>query len=149
MKCNHDCLNCKFADCIENDLPDEMVKLSLEEYETSNLVDEWAINAKEEISDSYTRNTKRGRPSKTLTEKQKTKKLYYLQNKERIAAYQKKYAKEHAKELKAKRNTEEHRAYMREYMRKRNADKKYIEERKKKAHESYLKRKQQLIEDVG
>lgn len=93
MKCNHDCFNCPYETCVEDDL-------SAEEIALSEWLDNIAEKENEVDSNAVIRTGKRGRPKKLFPKceseaykkarLQKSKEYYRKHRAERIA-YQKAY----------------------------------------------------------
>jgi hypothetical protein len=97
MKCNHDCFNCSYKECIEDDLTPEEIAIS-------EWLDNIAEKENEVDSNAVIRTGKRGRPKKlfpkyeseTYKKEQLAKKReYYHKHKAERIAYQKAYYAKH------------------------------------------------------
>lgn len=95
MECNHDCLNCKYSECRNNEITEN-------EYQSSYEFDR-------EVRNEYAAKRKRKRKSYSRTEYQHR---YYLTNKDKVAeknrmfaeqnpTYAKRYYENHMEERKA------------------------------------------------
>ena len=78
MNCNHDCFNCPYPDCIEDEITDEEVELS-------------------EMRDGKVAEIIKALPK--VEQKKIRDREYYLRNREKRLAYQKKYNKTNKKRI--------------------------------------------------
>lgn len=140
MKCNHDCFNCPYETCVEDDL-------TAEEIAMSEWLDNIAEKENEVDSSAVIRTGKRGRPrkvnpkykSKEYAQRQLEKaKEYYYKHKEERIAYQKAYYAERMKNpANRKRHNDKSKEYYRNLSEKERTD--YIA--KRKAYNTEYKRR--------
>lgn len=118
MKCNYDCFNCKYSDCIANEATVAEMKQQ-KEYEKE-------LARKKEL-ESENIDYRRRWELKNYERARENKRRWYEQNKERIKAKKKKYYEENKERLleqqkqHKKKEKEYYNAVVREYKRKNRA----------------------------
>ena len=149
MKCDFNCFECPYENCINDDLSPEEIAMS-----------EWLDNLVEKESecnsDEVIRTGKRGRPRKVFptyqTEEYKRKQLakrkaYYHAHKEERLAYQNKYNALHKEELAQKdherylKNAEVRKAKQKANYRKNMLNPDFVEKERVRSREYYYRKK--------